>query len=1133
MKKRGRKGAAMILAVSMLFASHTVLAENVQDVQTEQLAEAALAEPLTEAPTEAPIEKPTEAPTEAPTEKPTEAPTEAPTEKPTEAPTEVPTEKPTEAPTEKPTETPTEKPTEAPAKATENTETEKQTEAEKKDEYIWEKDGMSVKVKVPDGITLPEDASLEVKPVKAGDSAYERDIALVEKADKDSFFGAYQIYDLHFETKKGKEISLKEFEDASGRLPEKIEVTLTFENPLFTGTDFQEEQVKLFHIRKMTNEEIAADSDSAGTDGQKAALLDAEMTYASAQNGLKSLKFKTDGFSDFVLAATAQEPESETETEAVSEPESGTETETVSESESETETVPETESETETGSETESETAAPVETETNNIPKALAARDSSHWLTISLQHSGEITSADQQYTVAVRDRDGRNFEGVQVLDEKGNPMPQSSYTIENGVLTVRGKAGMKVKLEGLAAGVYTVDAGGNHFLEKDGALTLDQTKDYTSVYQTNGANRDGTATGQQITETGPVSIEIREDAADSSQTAGNTLYNQNVVITNVYTVVKARLTDKREGRLLSGGLFRLTFSQNGKTWSSEYALQNGEAVVKGLPIGLDGQLTSGEYRWTELAVPAGYVRQAETAAAIKLAKPDSASPDAHTGTAEFETQPTQVQILAKDVSSGKESSYTDFAKDSVEMTVAEKGSTENIWSGKNGAVLTGKLEADKTYTLKQTTRRKGYIISAASREFTVKNSGKVQTAFTENKATVVHAGSVLASNTGKYLAGATLEIRDSSGRTVKSWTSGSSAEKITGELDPGTYTLVQTKYPNGHYTKTAQVKFTVDEKSGTANAAVTNVTTKISISRKAFDSVAKDDSGKDLRYMLAGARLQILDSAGNVVDEWTSTENAYLCEGRLNVGEEYTLVELGTPEGYEPGSRGTFSTVIGKSVGNTTIKITDDGKITPSVTMQTGRTRGKIRVAKRASYKGRAVKMNGTFYFALFTDAAKTQRFTDAGVKAVTLTDSDVYATVDFDGLPAGTYYVGETDANGNLISGSEGPEKFEIKYSVGEQIILKAGRSTIAEVVNDFSTAPAGGYSNVSSEELRQSYAQQYAEYGGSQTAAAMLANGSDPVQTGDTTAIIPYVIAVLVALVLLIAAVFFKKKKDKNAGE
>ncbi|EET62141.1 LPXTG-motif cell wall anchor domain protein [Marvinbryantia formatexigens DSM 14469] len=1150
MKKWGRKGAAMLLGAAMLFSNHIALAENVQEVQMEQAVEAqaetpaeAPAEKPTEAPvTEAPSEKPTEAPTEAPAEKPTEAPTEAPSEKPTEAtmteaPVEKPTEASTEAPAEKQTEAPTEKLTEAPTEKTTEKQTEK--EAETKDEYTWKKGGISVTVKVPESITLPKNAVLEVQPVKADGDAYKKDIALVEKISQDSYFGAYQIYDIHFATAKGKKISLQEFEDASGLLPEELEVTVTFENPLFSGTDFQKERLTLFHIRSMTEKELAAGG-TDGIDGWKAALLETKAAYTPAQDGVTSVKFKTDGFSDFVFAATGQEPETEMQTDTESEPgtevqngtenEAETEAQTVTESEPETEAQTDIESESGTESETESETAVPVETETNNMPTTLTSLDAGHWLTISLQHSGDVANADAQYAVAVRGMNNQSFDGVQVLDGNGAPLPKNSYNIENGTLTITGKAGMTVKLEGLAAGTYTVDAGGNHFADGADALTLELNQDYTSVYQTNGANKDGTVTGSQITENGPVSIEIREDAAEGSQATGNTLYNQNVVITNVYTTVKAKLTDKSGGKLPDGGTFRLTFSQSGKTWSKEYTMQNGEVTVKGLPIGLDGQLTSGEYRWTEISVPAGYVALAETPAAIKLAKPDAASPGAYTGTAEFATQPVQVQVLAKDASSGKESSYTDFPQNSVEMSVTEKGSKESIWSGKNGAVLTGRLEVGKTYTLKQTTRRSGYIISLASRDFTVQNTGKTQTAYTENRVTVVQAGAVLQSDTGKYLSGATMEIRDGSGKTVKSFTSGSRATKITGELDPGTYTLVQTKYPGGHYTKNTQVSFTVSEKTGTANAAISNVTTKISISRKAFDSVAKDESGKDLRYMLAGARLQILDSAGNVVDEWTSTGNAYLCEGKLNVGEEYTLVEVSTPEGYEPGNRGSFSTVIGKSVGTTTIKISDNGKITPSVTMQTGRTRGKIRVAKRVSYKGTAIKMNGTFYFALFTDAAKTQRSTEAGVKSVTLTDSDIYMTVDFDGLPAGTYYVGETDANGNLLTGNESSQKYDIKYFVGEQIILKAGGSAIAEVVNDFSTAPAGGYSNVSAKELQQSYEQEYAGYGGSQAAAAELAagaNGSAPVQTGDTTAIIPYVIAVLAALVLLAAAVFFKRRK------
>ena len=46
---------------------------------------------------------------------------------------------------------------------------------------------MSAKVKVPESITLPEDAELEMELVKTEDSSYEKDIALIEKGGKGYF----------------------------------------------------------------------------------------------------------------------------------------------------------------------------------------------------------------------------------------------------------------------------------------------------------------------------------------------------------------------------------------------------------------------------------------------------------------------------------------------------------------------------------------------------------------------------------------------------------------------------------------------------------------------------------------------------------------------------------------------------------------------------------------------------------------------------------------------------------------------------------------------------------------------------------------------------------------------------------
>ena len=48
---------------------------------------------------------------------------------------------------------------------------------------------------------------------------------------------------------------------------------------------------------------------------------------------------------------------------------------------------------------------------------------------------------------------------------------------------------------------------------------------------------------------------------------------------------------------------------------------------------------------------------------------------------------------------------------------------------------------------------------------------------------------------------------------------------------------------------------------------------------------------------LPGAKLTITDKAGNIVDEWTSSENKHTIEG-LVVGKEYTMTEEIAPDGY-------------------------------------------------------------------------------------------------------------------------------------------------------------------------------------------------------------------------------------------
>ncbi len=1276
--------------------------------------------PVTEAPvTEPPATEPpvTEPPTEAPvTEPPTEAPV---TEAPTEAQTQPQTQQSTEAQTQPQTQ---------PVQQTESSapQTEAQKETEEPGTYTWEKDDVTAKVKMPDQITLPEDAVLEL--AKEQDENYKKDLELLEKYVKDVSFGEYLIYDIHFETADGQEISLDSFLDEDGKLPAEIEVELTFEEPVFQKQNLKNEDVAVYHIRDLTEKQLAeekalleSEGQEAEPDAQKPVELKAEPELTDAKDGVESISFKTDGFSDFVIALTEPAPETEseteteteavteseteteteavteteteteavteseteTETEAVTESETETETEAVTESETETETEAVTESETETEavteSETETETTPVTETETettpvtetetettpvtetetetetettpetepvtetehvNIIPIAnpdpVEAEAAAHQIELRIKQAGTFAQTANDYTIQVRVPGDDMFKDVElwVTGEDGSTATQMgsaqySVTGENGESVLRipvsqlaGTEPGIYSLKNLPNGVYTIDGGGSYFAKNGTAIELrnwDQNKGYTSVYQLNGKNDDGTPTGDPIYDYKPIAVTISDDSPQ----------NQNVEITNVYTQASVKLTDSATAaNAISGGVFQLTFENNTFLTGTITTGKDGLATVNGLPISINAEerpegttADLNTYKWTLQSYPNTYVAPLSNTQTFTLTEGKPTSTDAA-----IQLSPTMVQILARDAGTNK-----DIARGRVNMTIQEKGNTsasltrqngdtltallevgktyvitqaanvsgyaltkrtaeitvgnnarvQTVWTentptklrltawdedtnkaledaanityaieekgGKavgtsfiNGEVVTGRLDVGKTYVVTQTARKYGYVITAETAEVTIRNDGKEQTAVTRNTPTVVNVAARRASD-GTYLSGGSMEIADSTGEVL--WGEGPMEGKVytmKGYFEPGTYTMTETTMPNGHYTFTTSTTFTVGSQANNCmvSAFIDHVTVKIRIYRRAYD-MYPTVNGKDVRYMLPGATMQIRDEYGNVVDEWVTTENYYLCEGKLNVGQKYTVVETVTPEGYVPFGEGTFSTVLGEPVGNngrTVVEIMKDGddagRITPSVSVQGPKQLGRIRVAKRVFYRGSAIKVNRTFYCALFTDSAKTQIYKEAGVQPLQMTTSSgVYVTADFENLPPGIYYVGETDANGRLISGRESSPYFTISYTNNERIVLGSRGSGIGEIVNEYQATPSGGYSEVTPEELEQSYADEYANYGGSAEASSSYAAGdttnADPVTTGDPTNVIPYVAAAAVALIAVLGAVIYRRKR------
>lgn len=139
---------------------------------------------------------------------------------------------------------------------------------------------------------------------------------------------------------------------------------------------------------------------------------------------------------------------------------------------------------------------------------------------------------------------------------------------------------------------------------------------------------------------------------------------------------------------------------------------------------------------------------------------------------------------------------------------------------------------------------------------------------------------------GSELPGAKLTIKDSEGNVIDSWISTEEVHVVK-NLSEGKYTLTEEIAPEGYVTATT-IEFEIKDGEVTKVEMIDEVT-KVLISKKDFTTEEE----------VVGAKLQILDSEGNVVHEWISSNEPYYIE-KLPVGK-YTLIETVYPDGYEEG----------------------------------------------------------------------------------------------------------------------------------------------------------------------------------------------------------------------------------------
>ena len=142
--------------------------------------------------------------------------------------------------------------------------------------------------------------------------------------------------------------------------------------------------------------------------------------------------------------------------------------------------------------------------------------------------------------------------------------------------------------------------------------------------------------------------------------------------------------------------------------------------------------------------------------------------------------------------------------------------------------------------------------------------------------------------TEEPLAGATFELKDSSGKIVATWTSTTSSHVIK-NLPNGTYTLQETKAPDGYILNDKVVEFTITDTNRNISIRFRNRELERNATIIKIDSITKQP--------VAGATLVVKDSEGKVIEEFvTTTEPHKLTD--LEDGT-YTVEETKAPAGYE------------------------------------------------------------------------------------------------------------------------------------------------------------------------------------------------------------------------------------------
>ncbi|WP_142292444.1 SpaA isopeptide-forming pilin-related protein [Bacillus wiedmannii] len=304
--------------------------------------------------------------------------------------------------------------------------------------------------------------------------------------------------------------------------------------------------------------------------------------------------------------------------------------------------------------------------------------------------------------------------------------------------------------------------------------------------------------------------------------------------------------------------------------------EKGIAEVKDLPFG--------DYFVKEISAPEGY---------IKVDTPVKVTID-NTNIIEFVMKNTkkvengQFKLLKKDSESGQ-------LLPGAKFDVIDKDGNviETIITDGKGEALSKQLPVG-TYTLKEVEAPKGYELTSSLVHVDVA-ANKTVTVDVLNKKIVEKATGqfeivkVDAEDKAKVLSDAEFEVYKD-GKKVETLRTDKTGKVISQKLEPGTYTLKETKAPQGYKLLKEEIEVVVE-----ANKVV-QVQVENAKELGSLQVIKKDaESGK----VLEGAEFKLKNETGQVVGEAKTTNKDGIVKFENLVPGKYTLEETRAPEGYK------------------------------------------------------------------------------------------------------------------------------------------------------------------------------------------------------------------------------------------